>query len=76
MGNRGHAPYISYTDWGSLSRYYVQSLMNIVNGTEECPGALARRPSAIFYPRSLPSQSLLTAPSSLWQLLLACASKP
>ena len=76
MGNRGHALCISYAGWGSVSHYYVQYLMNILNRTEECPGALARRPSAIFYPRSLPSLSLLTVPSSLRQLLLACASKP
>ena len=55
MGNRGHALCISYAGWGSVSHYYVQYLMNILNGTKEYPGALARRPSAIFYPRSLPS---------------------
>ena len=39
------------------------------------PGTLARRRSAISFPRSLPLQSLLTAPSSLRQLLVACAFK-
>ena len=67
MSNRGQAPYISYTDWGSLSHYYVQCLMNIFNRTEECP---------VTYPRSLLLQYLLTAPSPLRQLLLTCASKP
>ena len=37
MGNRGQAPYITYTDWGSLYHNDVQYLMNIYNGTEECP---------------------------------------
>ena len=76
MSNRGRPPCVSYNDCGSLSHYYVQCLMNIFNRTEECPTTLARRPSATFYPRSLPLHSLLTGPSPLRQLLLACASKP
>ena len=65
MSYRGQAPYISYTDWGSLSHNHVQCSMNIFNRTEECPATLTRCPSATFYPRLLPSQSLLTAHRTL-----------
>ena len=50
MGDGRHASYISY----NLFCLIIISLMNIFNGTKECPDALACCPSAISYPRLLP----------------------